>query len=131
MAVLFNQKEKVIFMLWNSEYREIASDATDKEASTFKTLIMKGPGLKECVTLFLSMAVATPIIPEALLRVKGFILVENDLEKKKMPTIKVIIILAFMDNITNKGFTIIETPTELNRKSLDLAGLRQTHESRT
>jgi len=57
--------------------------------------------------------------------------VVNDLEKKKILTSNVTIILAFMDNIINSGFTIIEDPTESNRKSLDLAGLRQTYDSRT
>jgi len=62
---------------------------------------------------------------------EGLTFVINELEKKKILTSKVIIILAFIDNIINSGFTIIENPTELNRRSLDLAGLRQTHESRT
>ena len=131
MGVLFSQKEKVIFMFWNSEYREIASDTIDKKASIFKTLIMKGPGLRECVILSLCITVVTPTTSEVFLRVEGSMLVENELEKKKMLTIRVIIILAFIDNIINRGFIIIETLTESNRKSLDLAGLRQTHESRT
>ena len=92
---------------------------------------MKGPGLRECVISSLCMTVVTPTTSEVFLRVEGSMLVENELEKKKMLTIRVIIILAFIDNIINRGFIIIETLTESIRKSLDLAGLRQTHESRT
>lgn len=74
------------------------------------------------------------VIPNILLCLEDCIVLVlrlKDFEKKNILISKVIIMLSFMDDISRNGFITIEAFTELNRKSLDLAGLRQTYRFRT
>ena len=128
--MFLSQIEKVIFIVWNSVYKEITSEETDSIAKIFRIFIMKGPGLNKEVLDFLSQLIANP--EKVLFNLEcSFLLVKTDFEKKNMLINKVIIIPIFIDVTNSDGSIIIEASTELNRRSLDLAGLRQTHRFRT
>ena len=126
-----NQREKVILILWNSREREITRDKTDIKANLFNIFIINGPGLKFFTLLEEDSLLETPMQLTLFFEGLAVILVTKDLERKKILTSRTITIIILMEDTNSKGFITIEISTELNRRSLDLAGLRQTYRSRT
>lgn len=126
-----NQREKVILILWNSREREITRDKTDIKANLFNIFIINGPGLKFFTLLEEDSLLETPMQLTLFFEGLAVILVMKDLERKKILTSRTITIIILMEDTNSKGFITIEISTELNRRSLDLAGLRQTYRSRT
>ena len=126
-----NQREKVILILWNSREREITRDKTDIKANLFNIFIINGPGLKFFTLLEEDSLLETPMQLTLFFEGLAVILVMKDLERKKILTSRTITIIILMEDTNSKGFITIEMSTELNRRPLDLAGLRQTYRSRT
>ena len=132
VAVFLSQSEKVIFLLWNFDDSDIIKEIVDRKAKLFRIFIINGPGVKVRVVCALLDCTKTPI---QVFSLSGLLLFatanRKDLEKKNILKNRIVIIPTFMEETSSSGFITIETSTELNRRSLDLAGLRQTHRFRT